>query len=862
MKIVKDKKTIAIALFLMLTIAFSFVALPNVTAQTLTFTRKAFAYIGATPNPIGVGQETLLHIGMKDELQSTADGWKGLSVTIETPDGETETISNINTDATGGTGRTYIPSIAGNYTLQTHFPAQWQNVTSMYGAANIYYEATSSEKLTLVVQEELVPIYQPNPLPTEYWTRPIDAELREWYTITGNWLTTYPPNRFALYNEDAPESAHILWAKQLAGGGIGDGLIGRDNTTHSYECGGAYENKFQYSLIIAGVLYYNQYESRGQPYAEQIVVAVDLKTGEELWSKPLIGRVARAGTTAADTVSDTNKVIDGVSEQFPDGIGRRLSFGQQFYWDSYNYHGVYGILWTTSGSTWMAFDATTGRWIYTIMNVPSGTTVYGVNGELLRLVVNLGAGWMAMWNSSRLVSPDGSWNPHGNIYNATGIGAGATSAWEWNVTIPKLPGSVAHVLEDRIIGSDYGSDRYLQQAIVRQNDPVVLWGLSIAPGKEGTLLFNTTWQAPTDETVYSKSASLEEGVFIITAKESATHYAFDIDTGAYLWGPTEPQHYLDSMSILLYGAARTAYGRVYSQSMSGILYCYDVKTGDLLWTYEPVDPYNQVLWSTHWTSIVMFIADGKIYMGNYEHSPIDPKPRGAPLICVNATTGEEIWRMNGVWPTSYSPDAIIGDSTIALLDVYDNRIYAYGKGPSATTASASPKVTVHGNGILIEGMVTDVSPGTEDYALRARFPNGVPAVSDGSMSDWMLYVYKQFARPANATGVEVTLDVLDANGNYRNIGTATSDANGFYSFAWEPDIPGKYTVYARFAGSAGYYGSFAETAFVVDETPQATPEPTPTPAPMTDMYVLSIGAGAIIAIAVVGLVIILMLRKR
>ena len=115
--------------------------------------------------------------------------------------------------------------------------------------------------------------------------------------------------------------------------------------------------------------------------------------------------------------------------------------------------------------------------------------------------------------------------------------------------------------------------------------------------------------------------------------------------------------------------------------------------------------------------------------------------------------------------------------------------------------------------------------------------------------------------PANAAGVEVLIDVLDANGNYRNIGTTTSDANGFFSFTWDPDIPGDFKVVAAFAGSASYYASCAETAFTVVE-PVVTPAPTPTPAPMTDTYVLGMGAAAVVAIVVIGLVLIMMLRKR
>lgn len=848
----------------MSTIVLTIFTLPSsISAEVPTITRKASVYLAATPNPIGVGQETLLHVGMIDELVATDMGWQGLSVTIQKPDGTIETFSDIKTDSTGGTGRVYVPTMEGNYTLRAYFPAQWHNVT-VYGGANIFYEEAVSSDVTLVVTNDPAPIYPGHALPTEYWTRPIDAQLREWYTITGNWLTTYPPNRLAKYNSEAPESSHILWAKQLAEGGLSDGLIGADNATHSYEDGSAYENKFYNSVILSGVLYYNLYESRGDPYAEQKVVAVDLKTGEELWCKPLVGRVSRPGTTTTgDRVAVENIVLDGISDQFPDGIGRRLSFGQLFYWDSYNYDGAYALLWTTSGNTWMAFDALTGRWIYTIMNVPSGTTVRGVNGELLRVNVQNTKGYITLWNSSNLVSASGSWNPHGNVYNAAGTGQGAKRAWEWNITIPVLPGSVMHVLDDRVLGATYGMDRYLQQAIVRQNAPICFWGVSIAPDSLGRMLFNVSWTPPKDETLYSKCACLDAGFFLVTAKESATHYAFNIDTGKLLWGPTAPQHYLDSFSILLYGAPKIAYGNVYCQTMSGTLYCYDGKTGETLWTYTPTDPYNEVLWSDQWTSTIMFIADGKIYSGNYEHSPETPRARGATFTCINATNGDLIWKQDGIWPTSYVPNAMIGDSTMVLMDAYENRIYAYGKGPSATEVTAPDVSVTAGDSMVISGKVMDISPGTNDAAVKMRFPNGVPAVSLESQSEWMFYIYKQFERPINSTGVEVILTAIDPNSNYITLGTTLTDASGTFGFSWEtPDVPGKYTITASFAGSAAYYPSSSQAYAIVSATPESSNEPTETPPSIADQYFIPAIAGLFIAIILLGVLMVLMLRKR
>jgi hypothetical protein len=269
------------------------------------------------------------------------------------------------------------------------------------------------------------------------------------------------------------------------------------------------------------------------------------------------------------------------------------------------------------------------------------------------------------------------------------------------------------------------------------------------------------------------------------------------------------------------------------------------------------------MFSSNWWLGITFITDGKLYVGSGEHSPNQPLPRGAPFLCLNATTGEVIWRANGLFrQTGWGGLAIIGDSIMATMDTYDQRVYAVGKGPSATTVAASPKVSVNGDSVLVEGRVTDVSPGTKSDALTARFPNGVPAVADDVMSDWMLYVYKQFPCPSNVKGVEVVVEVLDPNNNYYEVGKATSDGTGFYKLTFTPQVPGEYTIVARFAGSKAFYGSYAETAINVEPEPTATPAPTPTPAPMTDTYVLGIGAGAIVAIVVVGLLLYLLLRKR
>jgi hypothetical protein len=158
----------------------------------------------------------------------------------------------------------------------------------------------------------------------------------------------------------------------------------------------------------------------------------------------------------------------------------------------------------------------------------------------------------------------------------------------------------------------------------------------------------------------------------------------------------------------------------------------------------------------------------------------------------------------------------------------------------------------------------DVAAGTKQDQQASDFPNGVPVSSDASMKDWMGYVYQQKPIPTNFTGVKVSVDVIDSNGNFRNVGTATTDTTGMYTLTWQPDIIGNYTVIATFQGNNGYWPSYSETSFVVDpQTPTTAPVTTAASnaATTTDLMTYIIGAtiAIIIAIAIVG---ILLLKKK
>ena len=279
----KNKTSAAIALILIFAIAFSLFALPAATAQTPTHTKATHAVVGVKPNPVGVGQEVLVWLGISDPVALDVQGWQGLTVTITKPDGKTETTPPLKTDSTGSTGYVYKPTMVGNYTFQTHFPEQtytWPPTAPRRPfTGTAVYKASDSEIVKLVVQEEPIPYYPGVPLPTEYWTRPITSQFREWSPIAGNWANPLPPNFLAPYN-DAPETGHVLWAKPLTTGG----LVGGDLGQHMYQTGDAYQGLWANSVIMNGILYYNRFQLGFQGgIAQQGIVAVDLRTGEELW---------------------------------------------------------------------------------------------------------------------------------------------------------------------------------------------------------------------------------------------------------------------------------------------------------------------------------------------------------------------------------------------------------------------------------------------------------------------------------------------------------------------------------------------------------------------------------------------------
>jgi outer membrane protein assembly factor BamB len=858
-----NKKTTILATILLLTFAITLLALPVTYAHDPAMDVPTFAYLTVEPTPIGAGQTATI-VYWLDKVPPTAygvtgDRWTNIMISIISPDGSEETIGPLTSDPVGGGWALYTPTQIGEYTFTVEFPGQ---VASLYhpetgaaGRPNDYvgdYYLPSSATVVISVQEDTISHLPLTPVTNDYWTRPIEGQNTNWAVLGSHWLAG---NQIvAKYQQDgtAPGSAHVMWSKEISFGGVVGGSFTNDLIT--YYDGTNYENKFTSPLIINGRLYYPL------PFSDAAsgggYICVDLQTGEEYWLEDY-------------AINPT--------------------FGQLYDYESMNQHGVIpnGYLWAIvaggrsfmgppAPANWSAYDPFTGEWLFDLNNIPGGTQAYGPNGELLAYVIDFQNNWLALWNSTApLEIPPGLDGSNAYQWRPIGKSVDASAAYSWNVTIPDLPSgsSIRKVLVGDVL---LGSTATAGFGSFGTPDPVTVWAISLEADSLGELLWTVDIPAPDGNVTRSFGPidpTGEARVFTMFDKETISWSGFSLDDGGLLWtsDSESPWNFYSGAG----GALTTntvAYGKLYSTGYSGIVYCYDLETGDLLWEYTAEAgfeaPYG------NYPLGIAAVADGKLYLTTNEHSSGSPYWRGAKVRCIDANTGEEIWTLDSHGTSSYGSNGYaVADGYLVYLNLYDMKVYCIGKGPSKTTVEAPLTAASLGSKVMIRGAVTDQSAATEQDDLSSRFPSGVPAVSDESMSDWMEYLYMQKAKPTDVTGVTVKLTAIDPNGNYQDIGEVETDISGSFGISWVPPVPGDYYVLAEFEGTDSYGSSYATTYFVVDEAPavstaiepqfqEAEPEPTePTAeAPLITTEIAILAAVAITA--VIGIVSFWALRKR
>ncbi len=871
----------------MISMGASTILIPSSNAHNPPFQIPTYAFISAQPNPVGVGQQVSLNFWL-DKVPPTANGpygdrWQNYTVKVTSPDGTSKTLGPFTSDDAGGAFTYFVPTAIGNYTFVFSYSGQTlaganpaPQGTIAPASVGDYYQPSTSVPFVLTVLQEPMPYLPVNPLPTDYWHRPIFGNNLGWAPITGNWLGGgVGGNSGDVYNStsnydpysNAPSTAHIMWTKPYAPGGLIGGEFGSNEVNSNFYSTAQYEQKFG-GVIINGVLYRTQEPGASTTYTGW--EAIDLRTGQTLWTQNY-------------------------------GPSVWLRMGQILDYVSPNQFGGLAYLWSTeptvspnTGPTYGMYDAMTGTKILTFVNCSAaGSTssvvtslsvqfANGPNGEILGYWLNSQATTLSMWNSSLAVikysnlTGTGNWQwrpPQGaqipwstgvqwtvplanneTLANGTTVNINTQYAADSGVSNPLLISKIADVI---LITNTPGPSTNFQE-------PGYFNAMAYDP-KTGALLWG-----PLSITIPAfcrfSIAAIGDGIFAVVVNEKQSVTAFSTATGKQLWGPVSLEVKDNPWGYYVTHAIIGANHQMFISTFGGMVWSLNTTNGQIIWQNSTNAVSNEGPAGANtpygvWTlaNQVVVTPDAFITMGGHLYSP--PLYNGGSIFAWNTTNGHLLWQALD-FATSNSGEGVLADGYLVVTNAYDNQLYCYGQGPSKTTVNAPNLGVTTQTPITITGSVTDISGGTQQDAVSKNFPNGLPAVSDASQTQFMEAVYMQQPMPTNVTGVPVTLSVVDSNGNYRQIGSTTTNALGTYGFNWTPDISGSYTLIATFAGSGSFFGSSANTYFYAsDPAATATPVPQQEQQP-TGMYVATAATAIIIAIAIGFAVTILVLKKR
>jgi hypothetical protein len=855
---------------------------------------QTYPYINVAPNPTGVGQPVTVNfwLAVPNADQELATN---MTVHVTHPDGTTETLGPFTSDLTGGTTTRYTPTVVGNYTFQFFYGGQ-----TLAGAPNAFGGPTfagyvnlpsQSSVATLIVQQNPVTGIPFTPLPTSWWQTPINAEnVQNWASISGSWMG-YAANTFAStggYNATGnynpytttPLTAHVLWTKPWCIGGVAGGPLGNDEQNSNYWTTSQYDPKFA-PVIMDGIMYSTWYTTNTG--GQQGLMATNLYNGQTMW-----------------VINTTDPLRCGMIVNF----------------ENINQYGAVGPYIITQGGggsfappgNWKLYDGLTGQYQCEIDNTPSFSFLgQDANGNIIGYAWSSTTGNITAYPNGRFgafgnaiqgvtytVKNTTTYGPALIMYNLTA--AMQESGLNWAITLgtkyswtdgiewvtQSLPPVVNGISTAGLGGSAFGYSAWSGNTLVLSAGATSVeetLGWLVEAGfsaTDGSLLWiqNRTGGAYVPFTRTSNTPSAAAGVYVEINQATYDMEAFSLTTGQKVWE--------NSLNVLMSDGHMpntydefdfetvpdTTTGVLYVWALGGDVWAVNMTNGAIIWSFSSAQangdagtetPYGiYPIWVfsdealAGMTNPVLYLSEG------HEYSP--PLFHNAQVLAINGTTGQLIWSNLAFDDTATA----VAYGVMTTFNSYDGQIYAYAQGPSRTTISAPQLGVSTATPVTITGTVTDVSAGASQAAVAANFPNGLPCVSDASMTPFMEAVYEQQVMPHNITGVPVTISVTDSNGNYRDIGTTTSNAYGTYSLTWTPDITGNYTVTATFAGSGGYYPSSAATAFYASSSP-ATQAPTAAPASnlatsaelMT--YIVAAAIAIIIAIAIVG---ILMLRKH
>ena len=756
-------------------------------------------------------------------------------VTITRPDGTTDVLKMNSYIADGTAWFEYVPNQIGQWKFKFDFPGTYfpagryldGNIIiantggTVYTSA--YYQPSSTPVTTINVTDQMVMSWPASSLPTDYWTRPISYDNREWWTIAGGypwngpgggavWDQLYPdttPYWNALYRftpwVQGPNSAHLAWTRVDALGGLMQ--FGDDSGPFTLT-----QTISVPSIIYMGRGYESLTKTTTDGTATTVLQCFDIRTGAIYWERTDV-----SAPTVIEYDQGTPEVAGGEARQMGNTGNVNLLY--------------------IGGGRLIKYNPATGATVgnYSIDPLTGSGGTYYMNGYCLG-IQDLGSSAGA--NRYRLIN----WTTIGTSATLTGrvkdnstfALASFPSVNDWNV------GVGVSMSKSMVSGAP---------------NMTTVTAYSLKTGLQ-------LWSNAVPEWTYSGSCAVADHGKVAVLMEQGYWLAWDINTGKLAWQSESMEYPWGKPAFGAY-SVQSAYGMLFRQSYDGV-YAFNWDTGKIVWRYtapaaSPFEtPYTD---SAGGQTVYSFdqaanIVDGKMYTMNSEHTPTSPITRGWGVHCINITDGTLVWKMEGPWSWAAPGPAAEGYLTIPGAD---GVLYVYGKGESATTAKAPDTAVTSGESVMIQGSVLDLSPAQ---------PN-TPCVSKESMATQMEYLHIQHPvdgiyHNVTITGVPVSLDAIDPNGNSVHIGDATTEGySGTYGFVWTPANAGKYQITATFKGDDSYGSSFATTYSVVQA---AAPSPTQTTTSSTidvatpvATYVIAGVIAIIIAIAIATVVI---LRKH
>jgi hypothetical protein len=818
MKLPKKQILIAFSMIFVMTIPILLTSAPLAKASNISTN----AYLAADPNPVQVGTQAVIDFWVQPIPPTPTDIFHAMTVYITLPDGTSQTMGPYDTSPLGSQFFLYTPAKIGTYQFYMKYPGETF-------ANNVVYASATSPVTSLTVQQQPLPQFQEAPVPGDYWTRPIDAQNRGWAGIAGNWFMRAYNATYSAFGEVAAanpysqgvRAPHVMWTLPLTAGG----LIGGQYGAESYYTGQSYEPKLTPPIIMNGILYYNIYPSSLFGSTNTGFAAVDLRTGQQLYVNP----------------------------------NYTVTCGQVFLVNSGNQGGGEAYLWSEVGggffgppiASYLLFDAFTGQLICSFPNGMPGTIFYGSDGTMFIDILDGQAGWHALWNSTKCFQNNGL-----ILETTTGGQLGMfeprsgsfdwTQGIQWNVTVPirslTLPEGGTYYPSTGFITTITGN--VIVQGGGSVADTRLHAGYSLIDGHE-------LWYA--DRT--SNAASFNvftaggDGIYAQFDVTNMDWAAYNAVTGAYLWTSDKAEYPYGSYMGNSRGGTILD-GLLFYGTLGGYEHAINITSGKEVWKFASAIT-TETAYNRYPMGMGPIVAGGIVYCGVGEHSPTHPLYRGGRIYALDEFTGKELWEMDG-----YFTGAAIADGYLVTQNQYDNQIYCFGKGPSATTVSASPKIVGVGSSVLIEGDVTDQSTGQ----------TGTPAISDTSMGGWMAYLKEQQTMPATVTGVPVTIFAIGPDGKESQIGQTTSDVSGHFAFMWTPPGTGVYKIAVSFGPTDSYGSSYAETAVGVTSaspaphgspttSPSASPSTSPTGQTGSVPWVIIVVAVAVIVIIIAAAVI-------